>query len=646
MPELKKRAGRTAAIVGLSANTSVRRYLREELGYVKVNPRFVRFYSSKEVFGSRDYFVRLIEGVQVRDLTEIITELNNSDGPILAVVILNAHRFKATDLTQFCAGLNRRGIDVVLAGKPEPEFFEVVASADIPVIDQSTPCLHVMKNGSCGRPGKNWIWYNESNYLPIIEFLKEVLQLLRWALGVFKFSHKLLEKAARYLNETDQHYPNIPEPVALFAPWDVIKWLFGNELRQEVRCRLHATGDRYEHDGFGTFTLIVGPCEAGKSTRLALEIENAELRYGAGNVMSCAALPRGSRSRVPGKYLPEHAVSVQKVLELSRERLFCFVDESELYGQELVAAIGAMIDQGKFVHAASYQVRGDLRPFANTAGLMALADSLICLSAVCEICDLPAHKTQVLVRQKGHEHLEWQAISALDFERGDWIPEDVFRENEVSFRPRCLGCHDLPDEDKRDGSLRLLNQVWSTDATQPSEHRQQAEAGEQEKRRTSLNNGYRLLAVLLLANAVMRWVLLPITIVVTIPLVFYWFWRKFAPPIGVRFRVIAAALETILVFTIGVTIAVLAQLWSSAPATFRQYLLEEWVIDSRYYATLVQIELWRETELFKSFLTYGSYWDLVTLPIPLIVSIATAIFLGIKLTRFAKRPRKRKKKVT
>lgn len=150
----------------------------------------------------------------------------------------------------------------------------------------------------------------------------------------------------------------------------------------------------------GALHVIAGPMFSGKSEELLRRVRRAKLagqrvavvnhaldsRYGSGEITSHAGLTIS-------------AVSVGSVADLlavveGRELDLLAIDEAQFFGPDLVAAVEAILARGITVVVAGLCVTFDGGPFEPLPALMAVADEVVKLTAVCALCgrDAPFHQ--------------------------------------------------------------------------------------------------------------------------------------------------------------------------------------------------------------------------------------------------------------
>lgn len=149
-------------------------------------------------------------------------------------------------------------------------------------------------------------------------------------------------------------------------------------------------------DAYGRLQVIAGPMFAGKSEELLRRVRRARLaglevdvvnhawdvRHGTGEVSS----------HVGARTSAEAAVDVDGLLEVvgrSAPALLA-IDEAQFFGDDLVPAVEEILGRGTTVVVAGLCVTFDGRPFAPMPDLMALAEDVTKLTAVCDVCGADA----------------------------------------------------------------------------------------------------------------------------------------------------------------------------------------------------------------------------------------------------------------
>lgn len=147
--------------------------------------------------------------------------------------------------------------------------------------------------------------------------------------------------------------------------------------------------------GAGRLEVIAGPMFAGKSEELLRRVRRARIARREVVVVSHALDDRRGLGRVTshsGQGVPSHTVSdageIPGLLGPGTELVA--VDEAQFFGADLVPVVSGLADRGLVVVVAGLSVTFDGQPFAPLPELMALAESVEKLTAVCSVCGADA----------------------------------------------------------------------------------------------------------------------------------------------------------------------------------------------------------------------------------------------------------------
>lgn len=157
--------------------------------------------------------------------------------------------------------------------------------------------------------------------------------------------------------------------------------------------------------GAGRLEVIAGPMFAGKSEELLRRVRRARIARRGVLVVSHSLDARRGVGRVTshsGQGVPSHTVSdAAEILALldagagngtangARTELVA-VDEAQFFGAGLVPVASELARRGLVVVVAGLSVTFDGQPFSPLPELMALAESVEKLTAVCSVCGADA----------------------------------------------------------------------------------------------------------------------------------------------------------------------------------------------------------------------------------------------------------------
>lgn len=155
--------------------------------------------------------------------------------------------------------------------------------------------------------------------------------------------------------------------------------------------------------GAGRLEVIAGPMFAGKSEELLRQVRRAEVAHRGVLVVSHALDARRGIGRVSshsGQGVPSRTVSdaadIPALLESGPGAgpgpaiELVAIDEAQFFGAGLVPVVSDLAGRGLVVVVAGLSVTFDGQPFSPLPELMALAESVRKLTAVCSVCGADA----------------------------------------------------------------------------------------------------------------------------------------------------------------------------------------------------------------------------------------------------------------
>lgn len=138
-------------------------------------------------------------------------------------------------------------------------------------------------------------------------------------------------------------------------------------------------------------TLIVGAMKSGKTRELANAIDTVFWTNKNFKVFYPALNSRDEEHFITSRRgIKEKAIktytSTDIIHHTSEEDEYVFIDEFQFYDDNLVSVVRELLSLGKNVYCAGLDLDFAERAWANTMELYSLADIVIKLKSVCEIC--------------------------------------------------------------------------------------------------------------------------------------------------------------------------------------------------------------------------------------------------------------------
>ncbi len=176
----------------------------------------------------------------------------------------------------------------------------------------------------------------------------------------------------------------------------------------------------------GSIEVIVGSMFSGKTEELLRLIRRAQLARQVYQVF---------KPRIDERYSHEHIVSHNKTLtaavvidraaqifeHLNPDTQVVGIDEGQFFDEELIDVCNELADRGIRVLVAGLDMNWKGEPFQPMPALMAAAETVKKLQAICAICGGLASRTQRLISARG----------------------DIVVGDHSSYEPRCRGCFDI-----------------------------------------------------------------------------------------------------------------------------------------------------------------------------------------------------------
>jgi thymidine kinase len=183
----------------------------------------------------------------------------------------------------------------------------------------------------------------------------------------------------------------------------------------------------------GWIEVICGSMFSGKSEELIRRIKRAKIarqtvqafkpklddRYHASAVVS----HNGNQAEA---IAVENAAQI--LLHLDDATEVVAIDEVQFFDPSILEICRSLADQGKRVIVAGLDQDFRGEPFGPTPHLLAIAEYVTKLQAICSVCGSPASRTQRLINGKPAGYDDPVILVGAD----------------ESYEPRCRHCHDVP----------------------------------------------------------------------------------------------------------------------------------------------------------------------------------------------------------
>lgn len=191
--------------------------------------------------------------------------------------------------------------------------------------------------------------------------------------------------------------------------------------------------DIMEYAKNGSIEMIVGPMYAGKSEELIRRITRAQI---AG--LKVIAI----KPKLDDRYSLNHIIShngkqrdcivvdhVNEISDLIAEEDFdvLAIDEVQFLDDGIFEICQRVADMGKRVICSGLDMDFRAEPFETVAHLMAIAENVSKLTAICMTCKLPASRTQRLVNGKPAKYTDPIILVGA----------------KESYEARCRSCHQV-----------------------------------------------------------------------------------------------------------------------------------------------------------------------------------------------------------
>jgi thymidine kinase len=146
----------------------------------------------------------------------------------------------------------------------------------------------------------------------------------------------------------------------------------------------------------GYLEVIAGPMYCGKTEELIRQVKRATIAKKQVQVFKHAIDTRYGNDRkvfshAGLSFQSELVTTADEILKNTHQKTeFVAIDEAQWFGESLLPVVMKLISQGKHVIVSGLAMTYDRQPFVPIPSLMALADKVTKLSAICLICGADA----------------------------------------------------------------------------------------------------------------------------------------------------------------------------------------------------------------------------------------------------------------
>ncbi len=186
----------------------------------------------------------------------------------------------------------------------------------------------------------------------------------------------------------------------------------------------------------GRIEVIVGPMYSGKTEELIRRIRRTRVAGRKAVVFKPAIDHRYSMRQISSHAgVMLDAILVERasdILASSDDADVVAIDEAQFLDDAIVAVCDALAEKGKRVLVAGLDTDFRGEPFVQVGKLMAIADLVTKLDAVCEVCGAPATRTQ-------------RIVNGVPASYGDPI---VLVGAKEAYQARCRQCHVVPGKEE------------------------------------------------------------------------------------------------------------------------------------------------------------------------------------------------------
>lgn len=191
----------------------------------------------------------------------------------------------------------------------------------------------------------------------------------------------------------------------------------------------------------GTLEAVIGPMYSGKTEELIRRVVRRKIAKQTGIIFKISSDTRNPEKMVisrAGTHFDAEIVPNARYTEKYVDEHFDYVafDEIQFFEADLIKIVRRFIDSGTDIIVAGLNLDFRSEPFDNVLKVVAMADEIVLLKAVCMVCGKDATLTQRLIMKDN----EWIPASTKD---------PIFKiegsDVKIKYEPRCKDCWKVGD---------------------------------------------------------------------------------------------------------------------------------------------------------------------------------------------------------
>jgi len=188
---------------------------------------------------------------------------------------------------------------------------------------------------------------------------------------------------------------------------------------------------------YGSIEMIVGPMYSGKSEELIRRVRRAKIAKQTVQVFKHAVDNRYSKEDVVSHCGDKvEAIPVKNseelIKNLYKDTKVVAIDEIQFFDDNIIEIVKRLADNNIRVICAGLDMDFRGEPFGNIPKLLAIAEYVDKISAICVVCGNPATRTQRLINGKPAKYSD---------------PIVLIGAHE-SYEARCRNCHIVPMDEE------------------------------------------------------------------------------------------------------------------------------------------------------------------------------------------------------